>query len=129
MLNFFWMQNTDLWDQLSLEGPEVAHSEIWRIWWLWDGFNLGLHKKLLHCEGRMTKHTVIVIVQIQLFLCCFFFQECSQLIQMGWSFYLLPITPSHTQLVSWLCELWPNFYYSLTLLACTPHSLVILDCF
>jgi hypothetical protein len=54
----------------SLEGPEVAHSENWRIWWLWDGLNLGLHKKLLHCEGRVTRH--IVIVQIQLFLHFFF---------------------------------------------------------
>jgi hypothetical protein len=111
----------------SLEGPEVAHSEIWRIWWLWDGLNLGLHKKLLHCEGRVTRYTVIV--QIQLFLHCFFFQECIQQIQMGWSFYLLPVTSSHTHLMSLLCEFWPNLYCSLTLLAshCTPHSLVILD--
>ena len=113
---------------LSLERPEVAHSEIWCIWWLWDGLNLGLHKKLLHCEGCVTRHTVIV--QIQLFLHCFF-QECFQLIQMGWSFYLLPVTSSHTHLMSWLCNLWPNFCCSLTLLAChcTPNSLVILDCF
>jgi len=44
----------------SLEGLEVAHSEIWRIWWLSYGFNLGLHKKVLHCDGRVARHTVIV---------------------------------------------------------------------
>lgn len=72
-----------------------------------------------------------VIVHIQLFLHCFFFQKCFQIIQMGWSLYLLPVTSPHTHLMSWLCQLWPNFYSSLTLLAChcTPNSLVILDCF
>jgi hypothetical protein len=112
-----------------LEGPEVAHSQVWRIWWLSDGLNLGIHKKLLHCEGHVVGHTVTV--QFELFLHCFYFQECSQLIQIGWSFYLLPVISSHTHLMSWLCELRPNFYCSLPLPAChcTPHSLVILDCF
>jgi len=41
----------------SLEGPEVAHSEIWRIWWLSDGLNLGLHKKFLQCEGHVARHS------------------------------------------------------------------------
>jgi hypothetical protein len=38
----------------SVEEPEVARNEIWRIWWLGDGWNLILPLEVLHCEGGVT---------------------------------------------------------------------------
>jgi hypothetical protein len=42
------------------EELEVVRNEIWRIWWLGDGWNLVLYQKLLHCEGDVSRHIVIV---------------------------------------------------------------------
>jgi hypothetical protein len=47
----------------SWEEPEVAQSEIWRIWWLGDGWDFILHQNVLHCEGFVT--WCIVMVQDQ----------------------------------------------------------------
>jgi hypothetical protein len=37
-----------------VEGPEVARSEVRRIWWPSDGWNLILRQEVLHCEGGVT---------------------------------------------------------------------------
>ena len=43
-----------------MEELEVAQNEIRKIWWLGDGWNLVLHQKLLHCEGGVSRHIIIV---------------------------------------------------------------------
>jgi hypothetical protein len=44
------------------EGLEVAGSEIRRIWWLGDGWNLVLRQQVLHFEGGVTG--CIVMAQV-----------------------------------------------------------------
>jgi hypothetical protein len=39
---------------------EVTRSDIRRIWWLDDGWNLVLRQKMLHCEGGVTGCFVMV---------------------------------------------------------------------
>lgn len=53
----------------SWDEPEVAKSEMWRIWWLEDGWNLVLHQNTLQCEGGVTGCSCLSMANCSTLIC------------------------------------------------------------